>query len=271
MESAYPHSVVVFLKLGGSLITDKNRPYTARHDGLARLAIEARQALDTAPDLRLLIGHGSGSFGHWAAKPYGTREGVHTPAQWRGYAKVAAVAARLNRFVTDAFLETGVPVLSLQPSASARCRDGVIEYLDTHPIHAALARGLVPLLYGDVALDSVRGGTIISTEDIFLYLADGLRPARILLLGEVTGVLDPNGAVVTHITPAGFPALRSVLAGSGGVDVTGGMADKVTRMVELVQRHPETCVHILSGAQPGLLTRVLLDDTLREGTLITAQ
>ena len=245
-------SVVVFLKLGGSLITDKTRPYTARREIISRLAGKVRQALDAAPDLRLLIGHGSGSFGHWAAKPHGTRQGVHTPAQWRGYAKVAAAAARLNRIVTDRFLNAGVPVLSLQPSASARCHDGVLEHLDTRPIHAALAQGLVPLVYGDVALDDVRGGTIISTEDIFLYLADNLHPARILLLGQVPGVLGPDGTVVPNVTPADLPALRAVLDGSVGVDVTGGMADKVARMVELVQRYPETCVHVITGTEPGL-------------------
>jgi len=266
-----PPSVVVFVKLGGSLITDKTRAYTVRHDELARLAGEVRQALDAAPGLRLLIGHGSGSFGHWAAKPYGTRQGVRTPDQWRGYAEVAAAAARLNRIVSDTFLETGVPVLSVQPSASARCHDCSLEYLDTRPLHAALARGLVPLVYGDVALDDARGGTIISTEDIFVYLADELHPTRILLLGEVEGVLDVSRNVIPRITPADLPTLRETLTGSAGVDVTGGMEDKVTRMVELVQRHPKTCVHILSGAVPGLLTCVLLDSALRVGTRITAQ
>jgi isopentenyl phosphate kinase len=257
-----------FLKLGGSLITDKTRAYTARHETIARLAGEVRCALDAARDLRLLIGHGSGSFGHWAARPHGTRQGVKTPAQWRGYAEVAAAAARLNRIVTDAFLDAGVPVLSVQPSASARCHDGALKYLDTRPIHAALAQGLVPLVYGDVAFDDVRGGTIISTEDIFLFLAEDLRPARILLLGEVAGVLGPDGAVIPRITPASFPTLQAALAGSEAVDVTGGMADKVARMVELVRHHPETGAHILTGLEPGLLTRVLLDASLRVGTRI---
>jgi len=270
-------SATVFLKLGGSLITDKTRPYTARREVIARLAGEVRQALDAAPDLTLLIGHGSGSFGHWAARPYGTRQGVQTPAQWHGYAEVAAAAARLNRIVTDAFLEAGAPVLSIQPSASARCHDSVLKYLDTHPIHAALARGLVPLVHGDVALDDVRGGTIISTEDIFLFLAGELHPARILLLGEAPGVLDSEGAVVPRITPADLPTLRKALSGSQGVDVTGGMADKVARMVELVQHYPETCVHILPGtvrlsspkSEPGLLACTLLDGAPSVGTRIT--
>jgi len=259
---------LIFVKLGGSLITDKNDAYTARREVIVRLANEVRQALEAAPDLRLLIGHGSGSFGHWAAKPYGTRDGVQTPDQWRGFAKVAAVAAQLNRIVTDTFLEVGVPTLGMRPSASARCHEYSLQYLDTHPIQAALAHGLVPLVHGDVALDDARGGTIISTEDIFLYLADELRPARILLLGEVEGVLNAQGDVIKRITPADLPTLRETLTGSAGVDVTGGMENKVTRMVELVQHHPETCVHIFSGAVPGLLTRVLLNDRVSEGTRI---
>jgi isopentenyl phosphate kinase len=262
---------ITFLKLGGSLITDKACAYTAHCQVIARLADEVRQALDAAPELQLLIGHGSGSFGHWAAKPYGTRQGVETPTQWRGYAEVAIAAARLNRIVADAFHGAGVPILSVQPSASARCHDGAIEYLDTHPIHAALARGLIPVVHGDVALDTVRGGTIVSTEDIFLFLAEELCPVRILLLGETAGVLGQNGHVIPHITPTDLPNLHGALAGSAGVDVTGGMADKVTRMVRLVQQHPEINVHILTGNEPGLLTRALIDADLRIGTRIAAQ
>jgi len=266
----YQATHVVFLKLGGSLITDKTRAYTTRHEVIARLADEVRQALDAAPDLRLLIGHGSGSFGHWAAKPYGTRQGVHTPAQWRGYAEVAAAAARLNRIVADAFLDAGVSTLSVQPSASARCRDGVLEHLNTRPIRTALAQRLVPLVHGDVGLDDVRGGTIISTEDIFFYLAGELHPSRILLLSQVDGVLGPDGTLLPRITPPDLPTLHPSLTDARGVDVTGGMADKVTRMVELVKRHPQIKVHILTGTEPGLLTRALLDATLCAGTQITA-
>lgn len=263
-------SPVVFVKLGGSLVTNKRRAYTARRGVIRRLAREVRRALDEAPDLRLLIGHGSGSFGHWAARPYGTRQGAHSPAQWRGYADVAAAAARLNRIVTDALWEAGVPVLALQPSASARCCDGVLQYLDTRVIHAALEQRLVPLLYGDVALDDVRGGTIISTEDIFLFLTGEFYPSRILLLGDFEGVLNPAGSVIRRITPEDLTSLGGALVGSGGVDVTGGMADKVAQMVKLVQQHRQTCVHVLSGRERGLLARVLLDPDVATGTRIVA-
>lgn len=270
MSPATLTTEIQFVKLGGSLITDKTRPYTPRREEIARLGEEVRAALDADPGLRLLLGHGSGSFGHWAAEPYGTREGVITPTQWRGYAEVAATAARLNRIVTDSFLEAGVPVLSLQPSASARCHDGEVTHLSVGPIREALERGLVPLIYGDVALDDVRGGTIASTEDLFVYLADVLRPVRILLLGHVPGVLDREGEIIPSITPGSYPLWRDAFSDSRGVDVTGGMADKVARMVDLVRRHPETTVRILAGRRPGLLQNVLLSDDRRVGTAIVA-
>lgn len=257
-----------FLKLGGSLITDKAQAYTARRETIRRLAEEVRASLEARRDLRLLIGHGSGSFGHRAARPYGTREGVWTRAEWLGYAEVAAAAARLNRIVTDVFLEVGVPVLSIQPSASARCLDGQVVYLDVGPIGEALDHGLVPLVYGDVARDQIRGGTIASTENLFAYLADELEPDHILLLSRVPGVLDRKGTLIPRISPEDVPALREILAGAQEVDVTGGMADKVERMVSLVRRRPQMTVDILTGTRRGLLKSCLLDPGLCAGTRI---
>lgn len=271
MPESTPPGHVQFVKFGGSLITDKTQPYAASHQVIARLAAEVRAALDADPDLRLVLGHGSGSFGHWAARPYGTRAGVSTPAQWRGFAQVSAAAARLNRIVTDAFLEAGVPVLSLQPSASARCHNGEVVEMSLRPIVEALGKGLVPLVYGDVALDDVRGGTIASTEEIFVHLADPLHPSRILLFARVPGVLDDQGEVIPHITPKTYARWRDVFSGPRGVDVTGGMAEKVSRMVELVRRHPETEVRILAGTQPELLTRILLSQDHEGGTTIDHQ
>ncbi len=262
---------LVFLKLGGSLITDKTRPYALLPDRVRRLAQEVREAQERSPRLRLVLAHGSGSFGHYAAAPYGTRDGVHTPEQWRGFVEVAAAAARLNRLVTELFLEEGVPAFSLQPSASLRCRDGEVAYLEVGTIREALARGLTPLIYGDVALDEVRGGTIASTEDLFIYLAGVLAPRRILLVGQAAGVLDGQGEVIPRITPATFPSIRPFLSGSQGVDVTGGMAGKVAQMVGLVEHWPDLVVHILSGLEPGMVRRALLEPEAPFGTRIVAR
>lgn len=267
---------LTFLKLGGSLLTDKTRPQALRGDVLTRLAGEIAAALRQRPSLRLLLGHGSGSFGHVTAQAHGTRAGVRTPQQWRGYAEVARVAAELNRLVVDALWAAGVPALRIQPSASARCRDGELVGLDERPVVVALAQGLAPVVHGDVALDDVRGGTIVSTEQIFAWLAPRLRPTRVILVGEVEGVLTADPAtgpaqVIPEIHAGMLRDLATALGGSRGIDVTGGMVAKVQEMLALIEATPSLSdVQIVSGLIPGLVREVLIDPALPIGTRIVA-
>ena len=259
----------LFLKLGGSLITDKSTEQTVLPAALTRLSQEIAAALRRRPDLRLVIGHGSGSFGHTEGKKFGTRGGVATPEQWRGFADVAHVAAKLNRQVLDALRGAGIPALNCQPSASALARDTVIQSLALTPIRNALEHGLVPLVMGDVAVDEVRGGTIISTEDVFRYLAEHLRPTEILLAGIERGVLThwPNGDVIPLINSANIDSLRSVLRGSHAADVTGGMESKVLEMLAQAQSISGLSIRIFSGVEESLLTKMLLGES-EAGTVV---
>jgi isopentenyl phosphate kinase len=261
-------SELLFLKLGGSLLTDKTGVEAVRPDALARLAAEIAQAREAQPDLRLVLGHGSGSFGHVAGARHGTRRGVATAEQWLGFAEVSAAAARLNRLVCEALLSAGVPTVSLQPSASAVCEDGQIVSLALEPVAAALAAGVLPLVYGDVAFDRVRGGTIISTEEVMGYLAERLRPAWFLLAGETAGVLDQQGELVPLITRENFEAIQPALGGSRGTDVTGGMAAKVLAMLELAEAHEGLAIRIFSGLAEGALAQLLLRPDEGVGTVI---
>ena len=264
---------LVFLKLGGSLITDKTGESVARPRVIRRLASEVRTALNKRPGLKLVLGHGSGSFGHVVASRYGTRKGVRGPEAWQGFAEVADTAAQLNRIVTSAFVKAGVPVLSLAPSALARCDKGLLARFDSTPITTALKAGLVPLVYGDVVFDATLGGTIASTEDILAYLTYELSPTRILLAGDVPGVFGTSSSVrvVSVITPATFEKIRPALSGSRTTDVTGGMAGKVIQMLALVERYPRLTVHILSGKTPGLIQRALTSPDVSTGTRLLAR
>ncbi|HSM57155.1 MAG TPA: isopentenyl phosphate kinase [Candidatus Sulfomarinibacteraceae bacterium] len=264
-------SNLLLLKLGGSLLTDKAGVEALRPAVLGRLAQEVQAARREDPDLQLVVGHGSGSFGHVAAARHGTARGAHTPEEWRGFADVSAAAARLNRLVTEALLAAGVPALSLQPSASALCEDGTLIQLAVEPVRMALQRNLVPVVYGDVAFDRHRGGTIISTEKILSFLVKHLRPSWLLLAGETEGVYDAEGQVAAAITPETFPALEAALGASRGTDVTGGMDSKVRGMLELVRTHPALRVSVFSGLEPGRLQQALLQPGQVTGTIIRCQ
>ena len=263
---------LVFLKLGGSAITDKTRGATARQDVIHNIARQVREALNREPGLNILLGHGSGSFGHFTAK----KSGYGEAGNWLAYAETGASAARLNRLVADIFLAERVPVVTIQPSASARCRDGQLVELAVGPVRTALEHGLLPLVYGDVAFDDMREMTIVSTEMIFALLAPTLKPRRILLAGIVDGAFtadplqDPSARLIREITPTNAAQVESQLRGSHGYDVTGGMINKVKTMLELVGQEPDISVRLLSATHEGLVARALLNEEIDAGTLIHA-
>jgi isopentenyl phosphate kinase len=276
---------LIFLKLGGSLITDKTQPYTPRLDLIEDVALQISTAIKNQPNLRLVIGHGSGSFGHVAASEYHTRAGfvprasplIHRERDetegnyWKGFAEVWYQASALNRFVMKALNKTNVPSIALPPSANVIASDGQVSIWETTAIRMALAAGLVPVIYGDVAFDEVRGGTILSTEDLFGFLARALNPQRILLAGLESAVWEDFPArtrKIATITPQSFDGIRAGVGQADGADVTGGMQAKVTQMLDLVQQNPEMKIQIFSGAEPGSIGRALAGETL--GTWISA-
>src|SRR5512134_1482978 len=276
---------LVFLKLGGSLITDKTQPYTPLLDVMDDLALQIKTALQTHPNLRLVLGHGAGSFGHVPASEYKTRDGLPpqpTPLThrerdeteenyWKGFAEVWYQASALNRYVMKALNKTNVPAIALPPSANVIASDGQVSIWETTAIRMALAAGLVPVIYGDVTFDEVRGGTILSTEDLFGFLARALNPERILLAGLESAVWEDFPArtrKIAAVTPQTFSEISQGVGKADGADVTGGMEAKVTQMLDLVQQIPELKIQIFSGAEPGSIGRALAGETL--GTWISA-
>lgn len=261
-----------FLKLGGSLITDKNIPRASRPSAIARLAEEIKTAKETNADLKLVLGHGSGSFGHVPAKQYATSQGVHSPEGWQGFAEVWYEAAQLNRIVVEALHSAGLPVVAFPPSAGIVARDRKLQNWEIGGLQSALDNGLLPVVFGDVIFDQVRGGTIFSTEDVFTHLAKQLHPGRILLAGIEAGVwadFPDCTQLISEITSENWPLVTSSLGGSAATDVTGGMASKVQGMLDLVEESPGLEVLIFSGDQPGNVAAVLQGEIM--GTCLKAR
>ncbi len=271
---------LVFLKLGGSLITDKTQPYTPKLDKLARLADEIKSSLAAAPSLRLVLGHGSGSFGHYAVKehlpqanrsPDGTGPPGRPESYWRGFAEVWYRASQLNRYVLEALHEAHVPAISIPPSALAGVEDGAITRWDLTSLKAALEAQVVPVIYGDIAFDTVRGGVVLSTEVLIAYLAHHLPAQRILLAGLEPAVwadFPKRREPVKKMTPTMHGAPIGKIGASHGTDVTGGMQSKVAAMLRLVREIPHLKVQIFSGEEDGNVEKALGGQPL--GTLVAS-
>jgi isopentenyl phosphate kinase len=276
---------LVFLKLGGSLITDKTKPYTARLDKLADLSAQIATALQSRPQLHLVLGHGSGSFGHTAAEEYGTREGGSPPlvppsfsskmggdrgGYWQGFAEVWYQASTLNRYVLQALHEAGIPAMTFSPAASVLAENGKVVQWNLSKIEVALEKGIMPVVHGDVIFDRAKGGTILSTEELFEYLARELHPRRILLAGLEEGVWADFPARkhrVEVLTRMLYNKISTGVGEASGADVTGGMQSKVEQMLALIEQVPGLQALIFSGEGDGNLEIALKGENI--GTLVT--
>jgi len=259
-SSHYEQTTLNFLKLGGSLITDKLQPSSPKLDVINRLANEISKSLKNAPGMNLVLGHGSGSFGHVPASQYGTRGGVHTPDEWLGFIKVWRQANSLNRLVMDALAQCEIPAIPFPASACILAKDSRIVTWNLETISAALKAGLVPVIFGDVVFDEERGGTILSTEDLFEHLVPHLNPARVLIAGLEPGVwadYPKCTRLFEKISPADYHNVSKSLSSSSATDVTGGMVSKVEQCLRMLNATPGLIISIFGGETPGAVERCL--------------
>ena len=220
--------------------------------------------------MQLILGHGSGSFGHVAARRFGTYDGVLTASDWRGFSEVWKDARKLNEIVFGALVQAGLPVMAFPASALVTTANRGVLHWQTETIEKALSRGIIPVVQGDVVFDTILGGTILSTEDQFFHLATRLDPQRILCAGIEPGVWADFPActqLLEMIRLPDYPEVESALGRSSGIDVTGGMTQKVARMLDVVRTHPDLEIRIFSATEPGMLEETLLGAP--NGTLIS--
>ena len=258
-----PHRELTVVKLGGSLITDKRREAHARDDVIRRLAGEVAAALPEL-DTGLVVGHGSGSFGHVAAHRYGLGKGPFRPEDSDsgavGVGLTQDQAARLHRLVMHELLEQGVPAFGWAPSSALVARRGKPVRGTIEPLWEALANGWVPVIYGDVITDLEWGAGICSTETAVAYLVGrwlrrGVSVRRVIWCGETRGIYDADGKTIETLDAGGGLELRSQIQGAAGTDVTGGMRLRLDTTLALAQVGVESL--LIDGRVEGLLGQAL--------------
>ncbi|WP_313695499.1 isopentenyl phosphate kinase [Halorarum halobium] len=240
--------MTVVLKLGGSVITEKDSPETL--DGRALDALAA--AIAAADVENLVIVHGGGSFGHHHASAHGvsTTEGSHDTA---AIMDVHGAMTTLNRFVLSRLHEHDVPALPVHPfSAAARDEHATLS-MPTDQVGTMLEEGFVPVLHGDGVVHAGEGVTVLSGDELVTHLASALDADRVGVCSTVPGVLDAEDAVVPEIDS--FEEVADLLGASDATDVSGGMAGKVRELLDLgAPAHvfgPDALAAFLAGGEPG--------------------
>lgn len=247
-------NAITLIKLGGSVITNKSKEYTAKPDVIRRLAKEIKNA-----NVPVVIAHGGGSFPHTSAKKYGGKKGYKNT--W-GVAKVARDAMEINRILMDIFIEEKLPVVSIRPSSLFFTKSGKISKHLFEVIPMLLSQNIIPVLYGDVIWDTDWKSTIYSGEatlnSIALYLQkNGFSILKAIQVGVTNGVYDENKKTIPEITKKNYKKFESSIFQSKNTDVTGSMQHKIESSLILAGKKIPT--YIINGLVKNNLYKVLVD------------
>ncbi|MHA1144790.1 MAG: isopentenyl phosphate kinase [Candidatus Helarchaeota archaeon] len=255
---------LILLKLGGSLITKKDASEPQINaENVKRIVTEVKKGWDSKKYDLLLI-HGAGSYGHPIVHATGIANGVKTQEDILAFAKTQKLQNQLNVAICDFFLEKGLPTIPFQPSTVAMMDKKELVEVYLPVLESFLDLSLVPVLYGVPAYDKHQNCSILSGDQLIVYFANHLAPAKIISATNVDGVLGPDNQVIKRITSLTQQNLIKVLKGSSATDVTGGMAGKVLEFFKLKKIFK---AQIINGNVPGNIEKALKGDT-SIGTMI---
>ncbi|MFX1357775.1 MAG: type 2 isopentenyl-diphosphate Delta-isomerase [Promethearchaeota archaeon] len=224
---------VVLLKLGGSLLTDKSKPFSIRED-----VIESSINQIINSEQKLILIHGGGSFGHPVAKKYSISKGYNKSIenQLLGLSETHEAMNKLNTLIVNKFLKKNYPVIQFQPSSIFFKDSQKILIRSIETMEAALDMGLLPILYGDIIFDSKGSFSIISGDQIILELCQNLHKynvSKVIFAIEKDGIFiqsnnneESNVILVSQVTSDKLDDLKLAKLGEK-IDVTGGIQGKI--------------------------------------------
>jgi len=255
------------LKLGGSVVTDKEKKLTPNLPAIERLAKEISRANVSS----LVLVHGGGSFGHPVAEQYGLAEGYRDSSQVMGFSITHQAMTKLNKLIVDSLINHNIPAVEVQPSSCVVTKAGRIQTMEDRPLRKMLEMGFVPVLYGDTVFDSENGFAVLSGDQLVSSLAMNLDARRIVVGVDVDGLFtgdpktDSSARLIQHITLEGLKNLEPLIEGSKVTDVTGGMLGKMFELKPAVEHGIPTI--IVNATEPNRVYKALKGEKV-VGTVI---
>ena len=262
---------MIILKIGGSILTNKDAVSEVDTKSLKRIASEIKSSLDNSFK-ELIIVHGAGSFGHPPAKKYKIGEKFDEseyPQKRIGFCETQNAVKKLNMYICEAFIDEGLPVVAIPASSFMRATNKRITDGNLDSFKRYLEKGFIPVIYGDVVLDDELEICVISGDQLIQYLAKNLNPDMVVLGTDVDGVYNKNPK--THDDAIFFDKFSSLddldtLEGTTNVDVTGGMVGKIKELLYLADLGIES--KIINAEVEDNVFKVLENEKVK-GTVIS--
>tara|TARA_B100001564_G_C20526271_1_gene617542 strand:+ start:130 stop:945 length:816 start_codon:yes stop_codon:yes gene_type:complete len=247
----------VVIKFGGGLITNKSTMCTPNYAVIDSLVDVVANCLED--DLRVIVVHGAGSYGHLRAKHWKLNQGFlphydfvaqdDCQTQEEAVKIVRKEMLTLNQIVLDAFAKRGISTHKLPPHKWARNTgsnfDGDITKLFADD-------NSVKITFGDV-VDCEEGiFGILSGDDLVVRISQEIPNVKRLIFAVkgVDGILKRPPEVADHddLIEHWSPSIEYSGVHNSEIDVTGGIGLKAARGSEVAASGVD--VFIINGEEP---------------------
>ena len=246
---------LVVVKLGGSVITDKSKPFSLNSHVIRRLGREVAEASDKS----IILVHGGGSYAHPVAKKYLVDEGFRDESHLEGFVETSKIVRKLSLDVVSNLVEGGLKAISIPASSIFITKSKKITSCNLEPIFSAMRVGVIPVTSGDVVFDRALGFTVLSGDAIAAYLAIRLRAKKLIYVIDVDGIYVRNrisGEV--KVAEEFSRGMRIEPMGASGEDVTGGIINKLEEGFLAAESGVE--VVLVNGLVEGRVRKAILGE-----------
>ena len=252
------------IKLGGSLLTDKQKPFSLKKLILKSVVNEVKLCLDIGLVKKLIIVHGVGSFGHPPVLEYKLHLGYKNTNQLLQLSKTQQIVNQFRNAIADEFIKVGVPVNYFHASSILVSETMKIKRIFLDSLDGYLSKGMVPLIGGDMIFDRIMGWSVGSGDQIAALISNRLHANNLIFASDVPGVFnsDPkvndDAELINEIKLDRLESLIQLMGKSKSRDASGNMVGKL-RTINVLRNdiRDGLNVNMISMVNPGNLIALL--------------
>ena len=243
---------MILIKLGGSIITNKEKPLSPRRKTIDNLAKSLKKISEP-----IIIVHGGGSYGHYWSVKYN----MHTKEKkydLRGVAIIKNSMIELNKIILDSLLKNKLSPYCLPPTDFMAGNKPISKKVKE--IEKIAKSGMIPVTYGDALWFGQNKTYILSGDKIMTHLAKSLKPRLTIFALNEDGVYsDLKSKKLMHELKGERPSISE-----NKMDVTGGMTRKIEEASKITKMGMN--VFFVNGNKPYRVVKAIKNSKF-EGTL----